>query len=230
MAYHYRKASELGDVDAMLRLAGCYERGDGVRPSRSKAISLLQRASDGGLPRATYELARLLLEDSKSDTPSDMILKLFYAAAEAGSPHAQEWAGEYLMLKRPRIDDDVKTAIRFLHSSAEQGHPGALLIVALMYYRGDGVPKNADLAFQAALAAARAGNADAQRAAAIMIMSDDSLVSSGVDATTWLSLASGQGDYQAKLVSMMLGEEKVPARKRCQEPFDDALSMSEEKV
>ena len=44
----YQRAADLGSTDAMVNLAYCYEKGDGVSQDKKKAIELLQQAAELG--------------------------------------------------------------------------------------------------------------------------------------------------------------------------------------
>ncbi|EGB09299.1 hypothetical protein AURANDRAFT_6838, partial [Aureococcus anophagefferens] len=54
----YRRAVELGDVDAMINLAALYENGTNVKLDKKKAERLYRTAADRGHAVAQYNLAR----------------------------------------------------------------------------------------------------------------------------------------------------------------------------
>ena len=62
---YYRKAAELGSIDAMKMLAFCYEIGLGVPEDKKRAINLYKNAA-----RAGDEEARKRLEELKKDNGS----------------------------------------------------------------------------------------------------------------------------------------------------------------
>ena len=63
----YRRAVELGDVEAMIDLWGLYERGSGVKLDKKKAERLYRTASDRGDATAQINLAFLLDDEGKFD-------------------------------------------------------------------------------------------------------------------------------------------------------------------
>jgi tetratricopeptide (TPR) repeat protein len=63
----YRRAVELGDVDAMINLAGLYEHGTGVKLDKKKAERLYRTAADRGHAGAQTNLGALLDSQEKHE-------------------------------------------------------------------------------------------------------------------------------------------------------------------
>jgi len=82
-------------------------------------------------------------------------------AAEAGLATAQADLGDMLLTDEPR---DVAAALPWLARAAAAGHPLAAYQLAGLYERGDGVPKNLEIARKLYQEAAAAGLDDAVKA------------------------------------------------------------------
>ena len=93
----YKRAVELGDVDAMASLATVYMKGDGVRMDRKKGTKLNRMAADRGSVTAQLNLALTLDEDGWTGPPgtwkaankcSTEAFQMYERAAEQGSMKA----------------------------------------------------------------------------------------------------------------------------------------------
>jgi len=82
------------------------------------------------------------------------------SALENGSA---EYAHAVQLLHDKNRDADLSEAVRLLWISVEKGNPGAELTLAELYWRGEGVAHNCDQARILLSAAARKGNADAEK-------------------------------------------------------------------
>ena len=63
----YRRAVELGDVDAMVNLGLLYETGSGVKLDKKKAMQLYRNASNRGSAKGQKYLGFMYAEDGKYD-------------------------------------------------------------------------------------------------------------------------------------------------------------------
>ena len=76
----YRRAVELGDVDAMIFLGEFYERGSGVKLDKKKAERLYRAAADRGDADAQTNLGILLVSEEKFEEA----FRCFALAADQG--------------------------------------------------------------------------------------------------------------------------------------------------
>ena len=116
----YKRGEELGNLKAMDTLAWMYEKGDGVKSDKSKAMQLFRTAADGGFPHAQHNFA-VKLEISGNFTEAGRYYKL---AAEQGSAPAEYMMGIYCWLGRG-MDIDLEGAKRWLKSAAARGYEEA---------------------------------------------------------------------------------------------------------
>ncbi len=95
---------------------------------------------------------------------------------------------------------------------AEQGDAFAQLKLGLMYYAGEGVPKNYAEAVRWHRKAAEQGNADAQTSLGLMYRGGKGVPKSYVEAAKWFRKAAEQGHASAQvyLGGMYLEGEGVP--------------------
>jgi TPR repeat protein len=123
----YRRAVELGDVEAMIDLAALYQNGRGVKLDKKKAERLYRMAADRGHAIARHNLA-VLLDRERS---YEEAFRLFIRAAEQGYAPAKYNVGIYLFEGRPPgVERDRDEAIRWLESAAADGHENAIDVLA----------------------------------------------------------------------------------------------------
>ncbi|EGB07814.1 hypothetical protein AURANDRAFT_27542, partial [Aureococcus anophagefferens] len=89
----YRRAVELGDVDAMAHLGDLYRTGSGVKLDKKKAERLYRMAADRGVAIAQYNLARGLDAEKKFAEA----FRYFALAANQGFTDAENSLGCYYM-------------------------------------------------------------------------------------------------------------------------------------
>jgi hypothetical protein len=85
----YRRAVELGDVDAMINLGMLYEHGSGVKLDKKKAERLYRTAADRGDATAQCNLGILLASEEKFEEA----FRYFALAADQGYTYAESNLG-----------------------------------------------------------------------------------------------------------------------------------------
>ena len=129
----YKRAAELGDLDAMSFLAGMYHDGQGVEPDIKKATRLYQIASDGGHAGAQNNFA-VLFESTGNEQMAGRYYKL---AAEQGLAPAEYMMGIYRWEGRG-MDRDLEEAKRWFTSAAAKGYEDAKKALVYMARRPSG--------------------------------------------------------------------------------------------
>ncbi len=126
-----------GDADAQYEVGIMYLKGQGVSANRDKAIKWLKTAADNDSDLAVGKLSRM---EGNVQTFSVTQKK-----AKRGDAEAQYVAGRMLIGgKGTKIDAQAATA--WLQKAAKQGHKKAATQLGIIYYKGDGVPSNPELA------------------------------------------------------------------------------------
>ena len=86
----FRKAAELGDVRAQVKLAWMYREGVGVHVDWDESLKLSRKAADSGHPHAEFELGDLYSTGfGEPRSTNDTCLRLFERAATRGSIDAK---------------------------------------------------------------------------------------------------------------------------------------------
>ena len=156
-----RKAAELGNADAILRLATLLERGDTVKRDNAEAIRWTERAinnpaKDWRPIDMQVRLGRLL---AKSDNSTEKVrgIALLEKLAQAGPYNAKTALAEAI-----RAVDPVRA--RSLFEQSLKGDPGgAIPPLADMLIKGEGGPADPKRAVSSALQRARLRRARRQR-------------------------------------------------------------------
>ena len=117
--------------------------------------------------------------------------QLFFSFALALAFHSSAWAGE-----------DLST----LREKAEAGDPKAQKSLGLLYYNGQGVPKDYEKALHWWRLAARQGNAKAQANLGILYYNGQGVTQDYAKSAHWDRLAARQGNAPAQVVLGFLYE------------------------
>jgi hypothetical protein len=123
----YRRAVQLGDVDAMLHLGKLYETGSGVKLDKKQAERLYRTGSDRGHPPARHNLAVILDEEQNYEEA----FRHFKRAAEQNYTPSKYNVGVYLFNGRPPgVERDRDEAMRWWESAAADGYGMAIDVLA----------------------------------------------------------------------------------------------------
>jgi TPR repeat protein len=144
----YRSRQE--NADATLALGLFYQYGILTEANQEKACELFERASGENLMPAVFRHALCVRE--RNPTGARGLLR---KAARMGHPEAQHEHGE-AMLADP--EGNPEKAAEWIHKAATQGRPSSQALLAWLYYKGTGVPKDEDAAFSLYSIAAARGN------------------------------------------------------------------------
>ena len=212
-----RKAAELGNADAILRLATLLERGDTVKRDNAEAIRWTERAisnpaKDWRPIDMQVRLGRLL---AKSDNSTEKVrgIALLEKLAQAGPYNAKTGLAEAI-----RVVDPVRA--RSLFEQSLKGDPGgAIPPLADMLIRGEGGPADPKRAVSL-LSNVRGSDVPGVKGAAGMLYIDGKLVprdmKKGIDLfRTW---AAWDYDARLQLMKLLIDESRAdgrPSRKHC---------------
>jgi TPR repeat protein len=204
-----RTAAELGLAEAQFALGQALCAGNGTTPDTAQAADWHQRAASQGLAAAQCALAEMYELGTGVTQDVARAFELYREAARQSYPKAQ-LALEYLSAqgarqqkarKKPSLAERRMDADRWLRA-AESGDAEAKYCVGLMHDLGLGAEKDAHIAQDMYLAAARLGHDKAQLALAALLESSD------LDAAkSWLEKASSAGNADAQYaLARLLGE------------------------
>ena len=192
-------AAASGDTVANYKLGQAYLYGLGGTPRNpSLAAHSFANAADRGHPWAQYRLAQMLLEGQGVGRDSQRATTLTLAAANGGQPQAACNVG-IMYLFGNGMPKDTTEAARWFTLAAENGVAEAQYNLGLLYYRGDGVPQQLYAALQWMRRAAQGGSLAAQAAVGRLYMTGlDTMGQDLQEARTWLTIAAGRGNGNAK--------------------------------
>ncbi|SNS79282.1 SEL1-like repeat protein [Antarctobacter heliothermus] len=137
----FKAAADTGLPEALTNLGVLYENGFGVPQSDDLAALFYRRGGQGGAD--PQDADHLVYDVRLAPPPSDEAgLKVLEKAARAGDPVA-EFQVAYLVLENDQRDPrrDVRAAL-MMRRAAEAGHAPAMANLALLYFRGFGVPQD----------------------------------------------------------------------------------------
>ncbi len=137
----YRAAAEYGYAPAQYQLGRCYEFGDGVELSPSRATVYYRLAAEQGHAEAAYHLAFCLRERYLGMPEADRAYFWLRIAAELGVAGARRMVGDCYSKGEGIPENPVRAAYWYTLAS-EDGDFEAAYSLAKLYHEGRGVRKN----------------------------------------------------------------------------------------
>jgi TPR repeat protein len=131
----FQRANWQDCTAASVRLAECYEYGDGVARDISRACSYYLQATDDDDPNVQAGLARFHCSDSEA-------LRLFRSSSALGSPAGQTGLAACYMLGKGGLVACTAEAMRLFRLAMDQGHPDAFYQLGCCYKNGSGVDRD----------------------------------------------------------------------------------------
>lgn len=210
------KAAEAGQDCAQYTLGKIYRDGQGVEKDIQKAVALFTLAATQGNSFAAFALGKLYLADDSAlpKNPAAALKWLTYAA-ELGNQFAQYRLGKLLLSGDEGIQKDVEAAVHWLTASAEQENGYAEYDLALVYLKGEDVPKDCIKAFELLKRSAGRGNPFAQYRLGKLLLQGEDVPKDIETAIHWLTAAAEQGNQYAQyaLGKLYLLGKEVPKDK-----------------
>ena len=136
---YFKKAYNLGNIDAAINLGNCYENGKGTNKDLNAAIDCYNFALNKGYNSGAYCLGFLYMDagDEKNE-------KLYFAkAAEMNHPHGTAVYGIILQQEGKHAQ-----AFEYFKKAKELGNAQDALLLGSCYENGKGVEKNIDTAIE----------------------------------------------------------------------------------
>lgn len=192
-----QKAIDMGDLDAMGRLAYCYEYGVNLPMDQKKSLELYEKAAKAGLPIAQLKYGDAIAEGRVPNQGFDQSMKWYLKSAQGNCPEALYRLG---MLAKDGVglEKNPKLASDSFYAAARLGHAASQFRLAEYYMMNDGpMPKDEQAAFYWFEASAKQGYAPAQRMAAICLGKGIGCSVDRAKASQWLRSAAENGDMEA---------------------------------
>ncbi|EGB12038.1 hypothetical protein AURANDRAFT_19925, partial [Aureococcus anophagefferens] len=176
----YRRAVELGDVDAMNNLGDMYETGSGVKLDKKKAERLYRAAADRGHAVSQCNLANLLHSEKKCEEA----VRYLVLSADQGFTASEACLGVCY-----RDGEGTEKAAKIYRRAVELGVVHAMSLLGEMYNEGWGVKLDKKKATRLFRMAADRGDACAQVCSAEDFYSEKKFE----EAFRYFALAANQG-------------------------------------
>ena len=122
----YKRAVELGNLDAMVNLGAMHGVGNGVKLDKEKATQLYRMAAARGHAIAQTNLGEHLLNDGRLEEGFEM----FMLSAEQGYTQSEFYVGIMIMEKGEGVPANREEARRWWERAAAKGHEGAIECLA----------------------------------------------------------------------------------------------------
>jgi len=207
-----RKAAEHGDVFAQYALAVRYQEGGGVPRDMKEAVTWYRKAAAHGHVEAQFTLASLLDKGDGIPRDRDEAYQWYTKAALQGHQAAQN----ILAAEKWRDVTEKKHATRAhpapqgattevppetiekIRLQAEEGDMDAQYNLGIVYYNGEGVPRDHAEALSWFLKAAEQGDADAQFNVGLMYGRGEGIKRDQRLSMEWFQKAAEQGHSEAQ--------------------------------
>ena len=137
----FRKAAELGNVEAQFSLAADYIQGKGIKKNYHEAEKWLRKAAVQGHAVSQYHLGTLCWNGSGIEKNQEEALNWFFKAANQNNDRAQAMLG-FIYYTGSGIKVDLDQAVSWLKKASDQGNAKAQGLLGACYGDGNGVAKD----------------------------------------------------------------------------------------
>jgi len=183
-------------AESLLQQARAALSGTGVPKDQKKALDLMLKAAELGRPDALGGVGYFYATGTVVEKDNAKAIEWFRKGAEAGSAKSQLNLG-LLLIASPEME---KEAREWLKKAADQGLAEANLRMGQLSYFGEhGVPQDYRKAFPFVLAAAKAGNSEAQNMTGFMLSQGMGMDKDEKEGEAWLRKAAQQGNAKAQV-------------------------------
>ena len=191
----YRRAAERGSVEAMLALAGIYERGQGTPISFPHALEWYQAAAEKGNAEGHFGAGCCLMRMERIPRG----VRGWYQNIAEDEPERAAELGA-LLGSRMDMEDPYKLAREHLIEAGRKGHKEAPYRLAELLVRGLGGERDAEQAHDLYIVAAAAGIAGAEYGLGELYRQGEGCEADSDTAFIWYKRAAVKGHLPAQLM------------------------------
>lgn len=193
---HFRKAAELGHIEAPGAIGYFYSVGLVVEKDEAKAADCFQKGSEKGSALAKFNLGRFHLDGKGGLSGTETGLGLMEESASLGLPEAHAALAEiyFLGLYCGDHKPDYAKAAPHVKAAAAGGEPAVINMLGVMKQKGLGVEKDEKEAEACFRQAAMKGDFKAQSNLGHLLDPESKRLSHRIEATAWIILAASQGE------------------------------------
>ncbi|MDZ4838140.1 MAG: protein kinase [Candidatus Melainabacteria bacterium] len=192
------KAAESGNAQAQYELAVCYDFGDYMAMDPVQACQWYKKAAEQGVTGAMVNLACILEGDRGVDTNYPEMLYWYRRAAENGHSLGQSNYGRCLYYGIG-TEKKLPEAVRWMTAAIETDdtNDGALYLLGICYYFGDGVNQDRAKAVELYQAAALLDHGGAACELGLCYIDGDGVERNVEEGMNWLRVAADFGSTAA---------------------------------
>lgn len=191
---HFRKAAELGHIEAPGAIGYFYTTGLVVEKNDVKAAEWFQKGSDKGSAAAKFNLGKFHLENRGGVSGTEEGLALMEEAAGLGLTQAHTTLAEIYYLGTDKIAVDHAKAYRHAEAAANSGVATAETMVGVMKEYGYGTPADPVEAEMWFRKAAQKGEFKAQSNLGHLLDPSNKDRKKRIEAAAWLIIAASQNE------------------------------------
>ena len=196
---HFKKATELGHIEAPGAIGYFYSAGLVVEKDDAKAAEWFQKGSEKGSALAKFNLGRLYIDGKGGLSGADNGVDLMEEAAAMGLPEAHTALAEiyFLGLFNDQHLPDYAKAVPHVKAAATNGEPAAINMLGVMKQSGLGFEKDDKGAEDCFRRAAMKGDFKAPSNLGHLLNPESKNRSRRVEAAAWLIIAASHGEPMA---------------------------------
>ncbi|CAE7317929.1 ybeQ [Symbiodinium natans] len=185
------------DADAQFRLGQLLRKGRVVEKDMVRAFQLVLSAAEQEHVRAQYLIGLMLIRGEGCEIDEETGVNFVLMAAEDGLPAAQHAMAKIYLTGVGPQGKDLLSGVYWLKQAAARDHLQAQLMLGNMLLSGNGVRRNATLAGDYFLLAAKKGSDEAQEVVGQMFRTGTGFDQDKDSAMAWMSKAAEQGRAEA---------------------------------
>lgn len=193
-----RKKAEAGDAEAQNRLGVIYQTGDKDTPvDPVEAVKWYRMAAEQGFDTSQFNLGGMYIKGSGVQKDSTEAIKWLRKCAEGNGAayHLLPLLFEDFEKSFPQERAEYAVLVRMV---AEKGKMIGQQMLGILYYRGDGVPKDKTEAINWWLKAALQGGTSAQELLGLAYSFGDGVPKDYAEAIKWFRMAAEKGKASAQ--------------------------------
>ena len=196
---HFKKAAELGHIEAPGAIGYFYSAGLVVEKDDAKAAEFFQKGSEKGSAIAKFNLGRLYLDSKGGLSGAENGVDLMEAAAALGLPEAHTALAEiyFLGLFNEQHLPDYAKALPHVKAAAATDEPAAINMLGVMKQSGLGLEKDEKGAEDCFRRAGMKGDFKAPSNLGHLLNPESKNRSRRVEAAAWLIIAASHGEPMA---------------------------------
>jgi TPR repeat protein len=219
---HFRKAAELGHIEAPGAIGYFYSTGTVVDKDDVKAAEFFRQGAELGSAAAKFNLGKFHLDQRGGLDGVEEGIRLMEQAASYGLTQAHTNLAEIYFFGNDRIPIEHTKAFRHAEAAAQAGVPTSETMVGVMKEHGYGTEANPADAEKWYRQAAQKGETKAQSNLGHLLDPASEDPKRRLEATAWLIIAASQNEPLAARTLAEL-EENMP-----KEEFSKARDMADD--